>query len=64
MRYEICENGVTINYIEAEESFVSAYCRDSGYTYAESPLPEPILPEPEPTTDELLNILLGVNDNG
>ena len=21
-------------------------------------------PEPEPTTDELLNILLGVNDNG
>lgn len=41
MRYEICENGVTINYIEAEEPFISEYCRNCGYSYKQEPLTIP-----------------------
>lgn len=38
MRYAIYENGEILNYIEAEESFISKYCRSCGYTYEQDPL--------------------------
>ena len=47
MRYKILKNGVEINRIVADESFVSDYCSKSGYTYEEAPLP---VPEPEPAS--------------
>ena len=65
MRYKILKNGVEINVIVAEESFVSDYCSKNGYTYEEAPLPVPEpepAPDPEPTADEVLNALLGVNE--
>ena len=50
MNYKIFQNGEQINTIVADESFVSAYCAESGYTFeAVEPTPEP---EPEPTLEE------------
>ena len=50
MRYKILKNGVEINVIVAEESFVSDYCSKNGYAYEEAPLPVPEPePDPEPT---------------
>lgn len=46
MKYKIIKDGQTINTIMADQSFVTAYCAENGYTYQEAPLPEP--PEPEP----------------
>ena len=48
----IYENGQLINTIVADESFVSAYCAENGYTY-EAVTPEPV-PEPAPTEGEQL----------
>ena len=52
MDYKIFQNGEQINTIVADESFVSAYCAEPGYTY-EAVTPEPV-PEPAPTEDEQL----------
>ena len=52
MRYKIFQNGEQINTIVADESFVSAYCAENGYTY-EAVTPEPV-PEPAPTEVEQL----------
>lgn len=38
MRYVIYQNGKILNYIEAEESFISEYCHNCGYTYEQDPL--------------------------
>ena len=63
--YVIFQNGVEINRIVADETFVEKYCTKNGYTYEKLPDPEPIPePEVEPTADELIDILLGVNRNG
>ena len=60
MDYKIFQNGEQINTIVADESFVSAYCAENGYTYeAVEPTPEP---EQEPTDTEVLNTLLGVSE--
>ena len=67
--YVIFQNGVEINRIVADETFVEKYCARNGYTYEKLPDLEPI-PEPEPeietepTAEELIDILLGVNRNG
>ena len=66
MRYKILKNGVEINVIVAEESFVSDYCSKNGYTYEEAPLPIPEpepAPEPEPshTTEERVAALESEN---
>ena len=66
MRYKILKNGVEINVIVAEESFVSNYCSKNGYAYEEAPLPVPEpepAPEPEPshTTEDRLAALESEN---
>lgn len=60
MRYKILKNGVEINVIIAEESFVSDYCSKNGYTYEEAPLPVPE-PDPQPTTEERVAALEAEN---
>lgn len=62
MTYEIYSGDTLVNSIVASEEFVKTYCEANGYTYA-GRIPEPA-PEPAPTADELVNILLGVTDNG
>ena len=58
MTYEIYSGDDLVNTIVADEEFVTDYCAANGYTYAErSATPAP---DPEPTTDELMSILLGV----
>lgn len=65
MKYKILSNGEEINRIVADESFCKTYCDQNEYTY------EPILDEDpvittasvEPTTEEILNALLGVTSN-
>ena len=65
MVYEIYSGEELVNTIVADEDFVSSYCEANGYTYAErveTPAPDP---EPSgPTTDELMDILLGVMTDG
>lgn len=48
--YKIYKDGEEINRINADEIFVSNYCKNNGYTHkVEEPEPEPT---PEPTIDE------------
>lgn len=61
MTYDIYSDGTLVNSIVASEEFAAAYCEANGYTYA-GRTPEPA-PEPAPTADELVNILLGVTDD-
>lgn len=65
MTYEIYSGDTLVNTIVADEDFVSSYCEANGYAYAkrvETPAPDP---EPSgPTTDELMDILLGVMTDG
>ena len=58
MTYEIYSGDTLVNSIVASEDFVKTYCDTNGYTFSERP--KPPAPDPEPTTDDLLNILLGV----
>ena len=58
MTYEIYSEYTLVNTIVADAAFVSAYCEANGYTYSERS--ENPATAPDPTTDELLNILLGV----
>lgn len=58
MTYEIYSGDTLVNTIVADAEFVESYCEANGYTYSERA--ETHAPEPEPSTDELLNILLGV----
>lgn len=62
MRYKIFKDGEEINIIVAESDFVESYCAENGYTFEEDILPEPEIVEPEPTADELMDILLGVSE--
>ena len=64
MKYKIFSDGNEINTIVSDEDFCKKFCEKNGYTYEE--LLEPAIelkPEtdPEPTTEEILNVLLGVN---
>lgn len=60
MTYKLLKDGEVVNTIVGSAAFVAAYCEVMGYTFEEVP-EEPTVPtEPEPTTEELLNILLGV----
>lgn len=65
MIYKLLKDGETVNTIVASPGFVDAYCREMGYTYELVPEPEqPDQPEPgqEPTTEEILDVLLGVTE--
>ncbi len=62
MRYKIFNNDHTeINAIEADFSFISAYCLDLGYTFKESPPPERPEDSSELTADERLSKLENEN---
>lgn len=61
MRYKILSDGKQINIIAADEFFVEDYCTKNGYTFEEI-IELPPEPEPEPTTEELLDIILGVSE--
>ena len=63
MDYKIFENGEHINTICADEAFVIAYCALYGYTYEVVPEPHVEPEEPEPTIEELINIMLGVTSD-
>lgn len=52
-------NNVIVDYLP--EGDISDYCYING-EYIYDPIPKPAQPEPEPTTDEILNALLGVNE--
>lgn len=58
MTYEIYSGDTLVNTIVASEEFVKTYCDANGYTFSERA--ETPAPDPDPTTDELLSILLGV----
>ena len=60
MDYEIYKDGTLVNTIRADELFVSAYCEKHGYTYKEREIPATAW-EPEPTTEDILNAMLGVS---
>lgn len=63
MRYKVFDsNHVEINIIEADISFISAYCQIFGYSFEEAPLPECPEYQPELTADE--RILKLENENG
>lgn len=60
MTYKLLKDGEVVNTIVGSADFVTAYCEAMGYTFEEVPEePTPEI-EPEPTTEELLDILLGV----
>ena len=60
MIYKLLKDGEVVNTIVGSAAFVTAYCEATGYTFEE--LPEEPKPEtiPEPTTEEILDTLLGV----
>ena len=60
MTYKLLKDGEVVNVIVGSAAFVTAYCEAMGYTFEE--VPEEPKPEavPEPTTEEILNALLGV----
>lgn len=60
MKYNIYSNGEKINTIVADEEFCKKYCERNSYTYELVEEPSPTPTEPEPTTDDILNALLGV----
>ena len=60
MVYKLIKDGEVINTIEATPAFVDAYANAMGYTYEEvEPIP---VTEPEPTTEDILNAMLGVSE--
>ena len=62
MRYKVFNSDhVEINIIEADISFISAYCQDLGYSFEEAPLPEYPESQSELTTNE--RILKLENEN-
>ena len=60
--WKVLKDGEVINTIVADEAFCEKYCADNGYTYELMPEPEPE-PEAEPTTEEILDAMLGVTTN-
>lgn len=58
--YRIFKDGELINTIVADKAFCALYCDANGYTYELMPEPEPEPVEPEPTTEEILDAMLGV----
>ena len=60
MTYKLLKDGEPVNTIVASEEFIIPYAESMGYTYEEVPEePTPEI-EPEPTTEKILDTLLGV----
>ena len=51
MNYKILKDGVEINTIVSDESFVTAYCGRHGYTFEKIPEPAPEPDEPKTDTE-------------
>lgn len=60
--YRIFHDGKEINTIVASEAFCVSYCEKNGYTYEKMAVIEPEPIEDEPTTEDILNALLGVSE--
>lgn len=58
--FVLSKDGIEVNTIVSDPAFVSDYCARKGYTYEEIVVPEPEPVESEPTTEEILNAMLGV----
>lgn len=63
-KYIIFKDDIEINRIVSDEEFIIVYCNKQGYTYEEYSIETPEKPETEtePTIDEVLNVLLGVDE--
>lgn len=59
--YKILKDGEEVNTIVAGTDFVENYCAKNGFTFEEVVEPEPEETKPEPTTEEILNAMLGVS---
>lgn len=57
--YRLFKDNIEVNIIVADEAFCEAYCGKYGYTY--ELIPEPKI-ETEPTTEDILNAMLGVTE--
>lgn len=62
MTYKLLKDGEVVNTIVGSAAFVTAYCEAMGYTYEIVTDPEVPEPEPQPTTEDILNVLLGVTE--
>lgn len=58
--YKILKDGEEVNTIVAGPDFVESYCTENGFTFEE--VVEPEAPKTEPTTEEILNAMLGVKE--
>lgn len=61
--WKVLKDGEEINTIVADKAFAMIYAEMNGYTVEEMPEPEPEPVETEPTTEEILNAMLGVTTN-
>ena len=58
---KIMQNGVEINRIVADESFVKAYCVENGYSYTPCPVtPSPAVPTAEDRIAALEDAMLAM----
>lgn len=60
--YKILKDGEEVNTIVAGPDFVEDYCTKNGFTFEEVVEPVHEETEPEPTTEEILNAMLGVKE--
>lgn len=60
----IYDNGVEVHRLQATKEFMEGYCTHTGYTCEPYVPEEPVSqPSSEPTTEDILNVLLGVKTN-
>ena len=62
MTYKLLKDGELVNTIVASEEFIVTYAESMVYTYEEVPEEPtaPTEPDPQQTTEDILNALLGV----
>lgn len=64
MRFGLWRDGEFVNDIIADEEYVAWYAEEHGYRYTLMDDPAPtVAPEPGPTAEDIINVLLGVNED-
>lgn len=64
MNYIIFKDGVEINVIYADESFVTSYCEENGYTYQLRESTVPHVPTPAQLREEAYNTQTTISFDG